>query len=99
MSRAPLLLTGEGDRPTSQLYLWVPYGEPALGRRGVRTHRYTLSVEKTMEGELSFVLHDNVEDPFQLLNLASEEPETVQIFPSKVSLRVFSISSAKYTAP
>jgi arylsulfatase A-like enzyme len=77
-SRAPLLLTGEGDRPTSQLYLWVPYGEPALGRRGVRTHRYTLAVEKTMEGELSFVLHDNVKDPFQLVNIASQEPETVQ---------------------
>ena len=31
-----------------------------------------------MEGELSFVLHDNVKDPFQLVNIASQEPETVQ---------------------
>ncbi|MGD2122637.1 MAG: sulfatase, partial [Gemmatimonadota bacterium] len=41
-SRASILLRGDGERPTSQLYLWVPYGEPALGRRGVRTHRHTL---------------------------------------------------------
>lgn len=77
-SWAPLLVTGEGDRPTSQLYLWVPYGQPALGRRGVRTHRHTLSAEKTGDGEISFILHDNVEDPFQLVNLASEKPDLVQ---------------------
>lgn len=77
-SRAPLLLTGEGERPTSQLYIWVPYGQPALGRRGVRTHRYTLSIGKTAEGITSTVLHDNVQDPYQLENIAEERPEVVQ---------------------
>jgi hypothetical protein len=69
-SRASLLLEGEGPRPSSQLYLWIPYGEPALGRRGVRTHRHTLSVEKTREGPTSYVLFDSREDPFQLVNIA-----------------------------
>ena len=77
-SRASILLEGEGVRPTSQLYIWVPYGEPALGRRGVRTHRYTLSVEKTAEGRVDHVLHDNVEDPFQLRNIAEENQALVQ---------------------
>ena len=77
-SRAPLLLTGEGERPTSQLYIWIPYGEPALGRRGVRTHHYTLSIEKTAAGIVSTVLHDNVQDPYQLENIAQERPEVVQ---------------------
>jgi len=77
-SRASILLEGEGERPTSQLYIWVPYGEPALGRRGVRTRRYTLSVEKTPEGGVESILHDNVEDPFQLRNIAEGNPELVQ---------------------
>jgi arylsulfatase A-like enzyme len=77
-SRASLLLDGAGDRPTSQLYLWVPYGEPALGRRGIRTHRYTLSIEKTGDGIQEVVLHDNVEDPYQLENVADLRPDVVR---------------------
>ncbi len=77
-SRASILLGQEGKRPTSQLYLWIPYGEPALGRRGVRTHRYTLVVEKSVDGETSFILHDNAGDPFQLANIAEDAPELVR---------------------
>lgn len=76
-SRASIVLSGQGVRPTSQLYIWVPYGKPARGRRGVRTHRYTLMVEK-MEGQpVRKVLHDNRNDPYQLQNIAAEQPETV----------------------
>jgi len=78
ISRASILLEGEGPRPASQLYIWVPYGSPALGRRGVRTHRHTLSVEKAGDGSMSYVLHDNVEDPFQLKNIAPENEALVQ---------------------
>jgi arylsulfatase A-like enzyme len=77
-SRASLLLTGDGNRPTSQLYIWVPYGKPSLGRRGVRTHRHTLSMEKTAEGPTQIVLFDNSQDPFQLENIAQKEPEVVE---------------------
>ncbi|NNM03743.1 MAG: sulfatase [Gemmatimonadetes bacterium] len=78
VSRASILQDGSGARPTSQLYIWIPYGEPALGRRGVRTHRHTLSVEKTGDGEVSYVLHDNVADPFQLRNIAAGNPDLVK---------------------
>jgi len=77
-SRASVLLDGSGDRPTSQLYIKIPYGKPALGHRGVRTHRYTLSIEKGEEGVLSTTLHDNVEDPYQLQNVADARPELVR---------------------
>jgi arylsulfatase A-like enzyme len=77
-SRASLLLSGEGERPSSQLYLWIPYGRPDLGRRGVRTHRYTLSVEKETGGEVTTTLFDNVEDPYQLENVADSRPEVVE---------------------
>jgi arylsulfatase A-like enzyme len=77
-SRARLLLDGEGPRPTSQLYIKIPYGEPALGSRGVRTHRYTLSVEKGAGGDMNLILHDNLEDPFQLENIGDENPQLVR---------------------
>jgi len=77
-SRASIFLENVGERPTSQLYIWIPYGAPALGRRGVRTHRYTLSIEKTAEGPEVRVLHDNLEDPFQLVNIAAERPGVVE---------------------
>jgi arylsulfatase A-like enzyme len=77
-SRASILRDGAGERPTSQLYLWIPYGELALGRRGVRTHRYTLSIEKTADGPEVQTLFDNVEDPFQLVNIAGARPDVVE---------------------
>ena len=78
VSHASILRDGVGDRPTSQLYIWIPYGEPALGRRGVRTHRHTLMVEKDATGVTRTVLHDNGEDPYQLENIAEERPDLVQ---------------------
>jgi len=75
-SRASLLLTGEGARPTSQLYVFVPPGQPSRGRRGVRTARYTLMIEKTDDG-IAETLHDNDADPYQLRNIAGESPNVV----------------------
>jgi hypothetical protein len=58
--------------------MWTPYGEPHLGRRGVRTHRHTLVLSKDPGGRVEEVLHDNAEDPSQLLNRAGERPEVVR---------------------
>ena len=73
-----LFLTGEGPRPTSALYLWIPPDKPALGRRGVRTERYTLMIEKTADRPVRRVLHDNLKDPYQLEDIADEHPEIVK---------------------
>ena len=76
-SHARVFLMEKGNRPTSQLYMWVPVGKPAWGRRGVRTHRYTLMISK-MEGKPhECVLHDNVNDPYQLKNAADLKPQVV----------------------
>ncbi len=73
---ADILLGGEGSRPTSQLYMKVDPQRPAEGMRGIRTGRYTLVVEK--EGDCQrIILHDNVEDPYQLRDIAKDRPELV----------------------
>ena len=77
-SFASLFLGGEGNRPTSQLYVWVPVGLPAHGRRGVRTERYTLVINKMPDEPVEVLLHDNVVDPYQLENVADELPEVVE---------------------
>ncbi|MCJ7680233.1 MAG: sulfatase, partial [Candidatus Aminicenantes bacterium] len=72
VSRADFLLDGTGKRPSSQLYLWMPYGGAEWGRRGVRTHSHTMVLSRMPEEPDSLVLHDNTADPFQLQNIAGE---------------------------
>jgi arylsulfatase A-like enzyme len=78
VSHAVLFLTGQGERPTSQLYLQVPVGQPAWGRRGLRTDRYTFVVAKKPGAPVKTVLHDNRSDPYQLENVADQRPEIVK---------------------
>jgi arylsulfatase A-like enzyme len=77
-SYASLLRTGKGTQPTSQLYLGIPLGQPAWGRRGVRTHMHTMVVSRMPDQDPRYVLHDNIRDPYQLRNIADEEPEVVR---------------------
>ncbi len=72
-SCAGLFRTGSGERPNSQPYLWIPYGQPGWGRRGVRTHRHTLMLSRMPDQPDEAVLHGNLEDRFQLLNLAETD--------------------------
>lgn len=65
------------ERPTSQMYIFTPYGAPSYGRRGVRTERYTLSVERRIGKPLKYVLHDNEKDPYQMKNIAAENMDIV----------------------
>lgn len=67
-----------GDkRPTSQLYTFIPYGAQSYGRRGIRTERYTLVADRRIGKPLSFVLHDNVQDPYQMQNIADQHPDLI----------------------
>jgi uncharacterized sulfatase len=77
-SHASLFLTGKGERPDCQLYMWAPVGKPHLGRRGIRTHRHTLVITKAQDKEPAYVLHDNARDPYQLKNIAANEPKIVR---------------------
>jgi arylsulfatase A-like enzyme len=77
-SHARVFRGEEGERPTAQLYFRVPIWEPALGLRGVRTERYTLVVGKAENGTTRTILFDNLEDPYQLDDIASEQSEIAQ---------------------
>jgi arylsulfatase A-like enzyme len=75
---AELFRTGKGDRPGSQIYLWAPVGKPQFGRRGIRTHWYTMVIEKKPDRPPRTVLHDNRSDPYQLKNIAPDHPQIVR---------------------
>jgi len=77
-SYASIFQTGQGTRPSSQLYIYVPVGEPAFGMRGVRTHTHTLVLNKKQAGSMQFTLYDRIHDPYELMNVVDEQPEVVQ---------------------
>ncbi|MCF7567070.1 sulfatase [Sabulilitoribacter arenilitoris] len=72
------LFKGEGEIPQSQLYIWV--GERTnTGLRGVRTKRYTFVVNNNPPIHIpdSLLLFDNHKDPYQMKNIAYQNPKLV----------------------
>jgi arylsulfatase A-like enzyme len=71
-------LLGRTDthRPTAAPYIMAPPEAPADGMRGLRTHRYTLTAERTPQG-VAYQLFDSREDPYQMHDVASEQPDVV----------------------
>lgn len=76
-SYASLFLTGQGARPSSQLYMRPAPQNPARGLRGVRTDRYKLMVDRTPGRPDTVELYDRKDDPYEMKNIADEHPETV----------------------
>ncbi len=79
-SYAPLLLNRSQPKPTSQLYMHIkePEGDAAWGRRGVRNHRYTLSIQKMPDTPIDCWLFDRTTDPWQTKNVAAESFDVVK---------------------
>ncbi|WJW81191.1 sulfatase [Moellerella wisconsensis] len=67
---AERVITGKGDTANSQLYLFIPYGEPSFGKRGVRTQQYTMVIDRQDGQPLKYTLYDNIKDPYQMTNIA-----------------------------
>ena len=90
-SYAPLLTGGDVVRPTSQLYFMINgqfskrrvpsdvLANPTLGERGVRTHRYTLYINKFTSDSTIIHLWDRKNDLYQLNNIAGEYPGLVEL--------------------
>ncbi|MEE2887620.1 MAG: sulfatase [Planctomycetota bacterium] len=78
VNHAGLFRSGRGRRPAFQLYMWCPPGKLAEGRRGVRTHRYTLVVDRTGGKPEKVVLRDRQADPYQMQDFATDRPEVVR---------------------
>jgi hypothetical protein len=75
MDLAPHLLHQPGaEVPSFQPYYQTNSEHPHLGRRGLRTHRYTY-VESREAGVPPVILHDRDRDPFEQRNAAAELPE------------------------
>ncbi len=87
-SRAELFRIGKGDRPESQLYFWIPVAQPSGGRRGLRNHRYTLEITRRKDKPEQVVLHDNVNDPYQLKNAAAKLPDVVAKMTKEMNARL-----------
>jgi len=64
-------------RPNSAFYLNNRPAQLQRGRRGVRTMRYTLAIERSDRGQ-QVILHDNEKDPYQVRNIAQESPALVE---------------------
>ena len=77
-SLATRMQTGEGESATSQPYYYIPYGETAFGRRGVRTKTHSLVIDRQDGQPLSYELYDNANDPYQMTNIAESSPDLVQ---------------------
>ncbi len=69
---ADRVITGKGDTANSQLYLFIPYGEPSFGKRGVRIKTHTLVIDRQDGQPLKYTLYDNVNDPYQMKNIAKD---------------------------
>ncbi|MFN2203879.1 MAG: sulfatase [Caldilineaceae bacterium] len=76
---APAILGQPCDRPASAFYFYsAPQFPDKPDRRGVRTHRYTFVIIRHEEGD-QLILHDNVQDPYQLENIAAHNPDVVEM--------------------
>jgi hypothetical protein len=66
------------ERPNAAFYFYTAPQLPGQpDRRGLRTDRYTFVVIRHPQGD-EFVLHDNQRDPYQLENIAGQQPDIVR---------------------
>ena len=72
------MLGGDIDMPGSALYLVMTPDWPGGGRRGLRTHRYTFVIQRQRDKEETYILHDNRADPYQIRNVADENPAVIK---------------------
>jgi arylsulfatase A-like enzyme len=75
---AGYLMTGKGRKPASQWYMRISDGNPAGGLRGVRTDRYTMVIDQRKDNQRQVLLFDRKSDPYQLKNIAGENPEALK---------------------
>ena len=74
-----------GPRPQSQLCLGIPVDRPAFGWRAVRTNTHTLVVNRAPDRADEVVLHSNLEDPYQLQNVAGDNRELVRLLSKELN--------------
>jgi len=73
-----VLLTGKGKKPESALYYYIEEGRPESGHRGIRTLENTYVVTIADDGRVRKFLYDNVNDPYQMVNLVGKNTQAEQ---------------------
>lgn len=71
-----LLLTETGEKPEYALYYFIEEGKPASGHRGIRTYENTFVVTVDDADQVRKFLYDNVNDPYQMVNLIGKDSQT-----------------------
>ncbi len=72
------LLTGKGKNPEYALYYYIEEGSPESGHRGIRTAQNTYVITVDDEDQIRKFLYDNVNDHYQMTNLAGTDSEIEQ---------------------
>jgi arylsulfatase A-like enzyme len=78
------ILSPENTQEVVQPYYYVVPENLTTGYRGLRTKKYTFVVHATNAQTDEWLLFDREQDPFQLNNIAPDQPELIKQFSSRL---------------
>ena len=78
------ILSPENTQDVVQPYYYVVPENLTTGYRGLRTKKYTFVVHATNAQTDEWILFDREQDPFQLNNIAPDQPELIKQFSSRL---------------
>lgn len=71
------ILSGKENKETIQPYYYVKPSEQSTGYRGLRTATYTFAIHATKGKIDDIILFDRESDPYQMNNIAPQQPKLV----------------------
>ncbi|MEG0648035.1 MAG: sulfatase, partial [Bacteroides sp.] len=74
------ILTGKGNKEVVQPYYFIQYDNQTTGYRGLRTNTHTYVVHAADGKTDEVLLFDRQEDPYQMNNIASKQPQLIRSF-------------------
>ena len=78
------ILSPENTQEVVQPYYYVVPENLTTGYRGLRTKKYTFVVHATNARTDEWLLFDREQDPFQLNNIAPDQPELIKQFSTRL---------------
>ncbi|AWW28797.1 sulfatase [Echinicola strongylocentroti] len=78
------ILENSPQLPDYALYYYIEAGQPASGHRGIKTSKATYVITYDKSGKKHHFLYDNVNDPFQMHNIAADDPDLAKLLHEKL---------------
>ena len=78
------ILSPDNVQEVIQPYYQVSSENLTTGYRGFRTKKYTFAVHATNGQTDEWILFDREQDPYQLNNIASDQPELIKQFANRL---------------